>query len=180
MAVLLNLLVSVPDPGAPFLFFEVWEIPIFVALLVIGFKGAGVVAGLNTLVLEAVKPGSVPAGPLYNLIAVLSTFVGIMVVRRFAPGGLEGRRRLWVLGTLLGASVRVLVMTVVNWIVLPLPFPLGFGSFGLTASEVPPLLVPIGIFNFILAIYSVPTAFSLYAALRSRSRGSIATTGGAK
>ena len=63
LAIILNLVVSVPAPFADFLFYEVWEVPIVVALLILGFWGAGTVALLNALILEAVKPGALPTGP---------------------------------------------------------------------------------------------------------------------
>jgi len=168
LAAILNLLISVPDPGATFLFFEVWEIPILAALLIIGIRGATTVAVLNAVVLEAVKPGALPTGPLYNLIAVLSTFVGVLLAKRATDTWKLRRKILWISATAAGASVRTLAMTLVNWIVLPLPYPIGFGSFGVTAAAVPSLLVPIGIFNFIVALYSVPLAFSVYWALVAR------------
>ncbi len=168
LAAVLNLAVSVPDPGATFLFFEIWEIPILVALFIIGIRGAATVAVLNALVLEVVKPGSLPTGPLYNLIAVLSTFGGVLLAMRIAKSWSVGRKTLVISATIAGASVRTLVMTVVNGIILPLPYPIGFGSFGVTAAQVPSYLVPIGIFNFTLALYSIPFAFSAYWALVAR------------
>jgi riboflavin transporter FmnP len=168
LAAVLNILISVPDPGATFLFFEVWEIPILAVLLIMGIQGAATVAVLNALVLEVVKPGALPTGPLYNLIAILSTFVGVLLAKRVTGSWKLGRKILWISATVAGAFVRTLVMTLVNWIVLPLPYPIGFGSFGVTAAQVPPLLVPIGIFNFIVASYSIPLAFSAYWALIAR------------
>jgi riboflavin transporter FmnP len=168
LAAVLNLLISVPDPGATFLFFEVWEIPILAVLLIMGIQGAATVAVLNALVLEVVKPGSLPTGPLYNLIAILSTFVGVLLAKHVTGSWKLRRKTLWISATVAGASVRTLVMTFVNWIVLPLPYPIGFGSFGVTAAQVPSFLVPIGIFNFIVASYSVPLAFSAYWALAAR------------
>ena len=125
-------------------------------------------AVLNALVLEVVKPGSLPTGPLYNLIAILSTFVGVLLAKHVTGSWKLRRKTLWISATVAGASVRTLVMTFVNWIVLPLPYPIGFGSFGVTAAQVPSFLVPIGIFNFIVASYSVPLAFSAYWALAAR------------
>lgn len=168
LAAILNLLISVPDPGASFLLFEVWEIPILTVLLIMGIRGAATVAVLNALVLEAIKPGALPTGPLYNLIAILSTFVGVLLSRRVIEAWKLGTKTLWISATIAGASIRTLVMTLVNWIVLPLPYPIGFGSFGVTAAQVPSYLVPIGIFNFIVALYSVPLAFSTHRALVAR------------
>ncbi len=167
LAIILNFLISVPDPGATFLFFEVWEVPIYAILLILGVRSAATVAVLNALVLEVVKPGSLPTGPLYNLIAILATFSGILLAKRASGSGELGRRVLWVPAAVAGACIRTLVMTLVNWIVLPVPPPIGFG---LERTAVTAYLVPIGVFNFIVAIYSVPVAFSVYWAVAKRYR----------
>ena len=72
--------------------------------------------------------------------------------------------------TLSGAALRTAVMTVVNGIVLPLPYPVGFGSglFPITQADVPGLLIPIGVFNFTIALYTIPLAFTLTRAVESR------------
>jgi riboflavin transporter FmnP len=170
LAVILNFLISVPAPYADFLLYEVWEVPILISLLILGFWGGTTVAVLNTLVLEIVKPGALPTGPVYNLVAELAMFVGVVVAVR------AGRRLRWkslltvVTATALGVATRTAVMTVVNGVVLPMPYPLGFGSFGVTQAQVPALLVLIGVFNATVALYTIPFAFSIGRALSSRYR----------
>jgi len=170
LAVVLNLVVAVPAPYEPFLLYEVWEVPILLAVLVLGFWDGATVAVLNTLLLEAYRPGALPVAPLYNLAAQISMFVGVLPVDREArKRGWEGRKVVPV-ATAAGAALRTAVMTVVNGIVLPLPYPVGFGSglFPITQAEVPGLLVPIGAFNFTIALYTVPLAYTLARAVESR------------
>lgn len=170
LAAVLDLAVSVPAPFADFLFYEFWEVPVVVALLLLRFWGGVTVATVNTFVLEAVKPGALPTGPFYNLVAEFSMFVGILAAKR-ASRSLDLRTpSLVAVATLAGAVVRTLVLTLVNGIVLPMPYPFGFGSFGVTQAQVPGLLILIGVFNFTLALYTIPLAFSIERAVIARYR----------
>ena len=170
LAVVLNLAVALPAPYEPFLFYEVWEVPILLAVLILGFWDGTMVAAINTLLLEAYRPGALPVAPLYNLMAQLSMFAGVLPVDRAARRRGWGGKELVPVATAAGASLRTAVMTVVNGIVLPLPYPIGFGSglFPITPADVPGLLVPIGIFNFTIALYTVPLAYTLARAVESR------------
>jgi riboflavin transporter FmnP len=167
LALVLNLLVSVPAPYAGFLFYEVWEIPILLSVLLLGFWSGVTVAALNSIVLEGLKPGPLPSGPVYNFIAEVSMFVGVVLVlsvgrrRGWSPAGAVGA------ATAVGIATRTAVMTIVNAIVLPLPYPIGFGPF-VTAAQVPWYLVLIGIFNATTALYTVPLAYSVSRAVMAR------------
>ena len=170
LAVVLNLVVAVPAPYEPFLFYEVWEVPILLAVLVLGFWDGTTVAVLNTLLLEAYRPGALPVAPLYNLAAQLSMFAGVLPVDRGARKRWWEGRRVVLVATASGAVLRTAVMTIVNGIILPLPYPVGFGSglFPITQADVPGLLAPIGAFNFTIALYTVPLAYTLARAVESR------------
>jgi len=170
LAVVLNLTVAIPAPYEPFLFYEVWEIPILLAVLILGFWDGATVAVLNTALLEAYRPGALPVAPLYNLAAQLSMFAGVLLVDRQARRGGWGAGRVVPAATASGALVRTGAMTVVNAIILPLPYPVGFGSglFPITPAAVPGLLVPIGVFNFTIALYTVPLAYTLAKAVEVR------------
>ena len=170
LAMVLNLAVAVPAPFEPFLFYEVWEVPILLGVLILGFWDGATVAVLNTLLLEAYRPGALPVAPFYNLAAQLSMFAGVFPVDRAArKRGWEGRK-LVPTATATGGALRTAVMTVVNGIILPLPYPLGFGSglFPIMQADVPGLLVPIGVFNFTIALYTIPLAYTLARAVESR------------
>src|SRR3990170_7170359 len=71
----------VPYPFAPFLLYQIWEIPIVVAFLLIGPKYGVSISILNTAVLLAIFPGASPTGPFYNLAASLSMLLGVYITR---------------------------------------------------------------------------------------------------
>jgi len=170
LAIVLNLAIAIPAPYEPFLLYEVWEVPILLAVLMLGFWDGTTVAVLNTLLLEAYRPGALPIAPFYNLAAQLSMFAGVLPVDRAARKREWEGKKLVPVATAAGAALRTAVMTVVNGIVIPLPYPIGFGSglFPLTQADVPGLLVPIGAFNFTIALYTIPIAYSLARAVESR------------
>ncbi len=155
-AVALNLSpVKVPAPYAPFLIYQLWEIPIVAALLLFGPRIGVAVAVINTLVLLAVFPGALPTGPFYNLAAVLSMLFGIYVTLRLAAkvSKMRSETLIIVSSTALGTVWRVGVMTIMNWILLRYPPPVGYSMPEVAVLGVLPL---IGIFNLTLALYTVP------------------------
>lgn len=166
LAVVLNLTVYFPAPYAPFLNYEVWEIPIVLALLMYGLRAGVTVAVLNTLVLE-LHAGPLPTGPFYNLFAVLSMFLGVLIAGALSRKMKFGTPTLAASATVLGASIRVGIMTVVNATVLPLPYPLGFS---LPPDAIPPLLVVIAIFNGTVALYTVPASYLIHRKVLLRYR----------
>lgn len=166
LAVVLNG-VSVPAPYAGFLLYGIWEVPVLVAFLYLGLAGGVAVAALNGFALEFVNPGGLPTGPLYNLIAEVAMFAGIMVAQRLIHGG-KGMPFV-AAATAFGAAARTGVMTLVNGLVLAQPYPIGFGSFGVTQASVPGLLVLIAVFNFTVVLYVVPSAYGITRAISARS-----------
>src|SRR4030042_1148320 len=68
---------ALPAPYAMFLYYQIWEIPIVAAFILIGLKSGVTITLLNTAVLLAVFPGASPTGPFYNLAAALSMLLGI-------------------------------------------------------------------------------------------------------
>ena len=75
---------KIPAPYAPFLYYQLWEIPIVVAFLAMGPKAGVTVTVINTLILLAVFPGSLPVGPIYNFVAVLAMLLGIYIPYKVA------------------------------------------------------------------------------------------------
>lgn len=165
LAFVLNIAISVPAPYAPFLFYEVWEVPILLAVILLGLRYGATVAVLNTLVVQVYRQGALPTGPLYNLIAQLAMIAGVLVAQRTSGGRAWSEALKVGLATATGATVRTLVMTVVNGLVLTQPYPLGFSY---PASLVPWTLVLIGVFNFTLTLYTVPVSYSMAKAVRMR------------
>lgn len=160
---------KVPAPYAPFLIYQLWEIPIVAASLLYGFRVGVATSIINTLVLLVVFPGALPTGPLYNLAAVLSTLVGVYVVQKFMGKHFSKGRDaiLAISSTVLGIIVRVGVMTIVNWALVGYPPPIGFGY----PSEVVVAMLPvIGFFNATLALYTIPIGYFLARAVGSRTK----------
>ena len=166
LAVVLNGL-TVPAPFAGFLLYGIWEIPVLLALLMLGFWGGVTVAALNGVALEFVNPGGLPTGPFYNFIAEVSMFVGILALQRVARSKRLGWPTVVAGGTAAGALTRTGVMTVVNWFALAQPYPIGFGPF-VTQAQVPGYLVLIGAFNITASLYIIPVAFSISKGVATR------------
>ncbi|MBI3841252.1 MAG: hypothetical protein HY297_04790 [Thaumarchaeota archaeon] len=164
LAVVLNR-ISVPDPFATYLLFGLWEIPVVLALLVLGFWGGVSVASVNALALEALNPGTLPTGPLYNLIAEASMLVGVVGFQAVARKFGQSTAVLAAGATLVGGALRTGVMSVVNFLALPQSPPIGFN---IPYNALPGYLVAIAVFNFAVALYTVPLAFSIREAVAVR------------
>ncbi|MBO3802753.1 MAG: hypothetical protein JTT11_02595 [Candidatus Brockarchaeota archaeon] len=160
---------KIPAPFAPYLIYQVWEIPIVVSLLLFGPKVATLISIINTLVLLAVFPGALPTGPFYNLAALLSMLMGICLFKKMAPRTSEGRREPLLLAALtaFGVVARVAVMTFFNWACLPQSPPIGFG---MPMAVVVAALPVIGFFNATLALYTIPLAYFIAKAVRSSTK----------
>jgi len=158
---------KVPAPYAPFLIYQIWEIPIVAVFLLYGPSAAVSVSILNTIILLAVYPGSLPVGPLYNFAAVLSMLLGVYVVHRLAYAHLGGRREaaMTVSYTIAGIITRVGVMSIVNGVFLPYPYPIGYG---IPVEAAIALLPVLGFFNATIALYTVPTGYFLARAIKHR------------
>ena len=178
LAVVLNIYgPKIPYPLYPFLWFQLWEIPIVTAFLMAGPRSGVIVATINTLLLLAVFPGGLPTGPLYNFVAILSMFLGMYLPYWYAKRqcktenfGVYLRRNLVlfsVTAIALGALLRVLLLTVVNYFALQQTFPIGFSM----PVEAVIVFLPLGaIFNAIVALYTIPIAIGIAAVIMSRTK----------
>lgn len=160
---------KIPAPYAPFLKYQIWEIPIVAAFILYGPAVGVATSIMNTIILLAVYPGELPTGPLYNLVAVLSMLLGVYVIHRFAANHFSRRREaiLTASSTALGTIIRVGFMSIVNWTFLRYPYPVGFSIpvEGLTA-----MLPVIGFFNATLALYTIPVGYFLARAVSSGTK----------
>lgn len=156
--------IGVPAPYAPFLVYQIWEIPIVAVFLLFGPKYGISVAVLNALVLLAIfiGPGGLPSGPFYNLIAVLSMLLGVYIVHKvFAiktrqktqDSVIQYGPRLITTSTTLGITLRVAIMTLVNYVVLRYSYPIGYS---MPQGAILATLPLIALFNGTLALYTVP------------------------
>jgi len=159
--------IKIPAPYAPFLIYQLWEIPIVTVSILYGFSIGIYVSIINTLILILIYPGALPTGPIYNFIAVLSMLSGIYIIKKFSVNFIliKNEKISIVASTILGTVMRVITMTIINWIVLPFPPPIGF--------SIPPditltFLPLIGFFNATLTFYTIPLGEILAKAIKNR------------
>jgi riboflavin transporter FmnP len=159
-------------PLAQGLIYQIWEIPIIIALLIISPIAAIAISGLNTLVLFAVFQGVLPTGPLYNLAATLSMQLGIVIAliigRKFycAKGpekSILSSFKWGLVATGFGMFTRTALMSVLLYFALPQTPPIGF-SFPLEATIA--YLPFAAIFNASLAAYTILIAYFIAGRVR--------------
>lgn len=161
--------------AAPFAFFlkyQFWEIAIVTAFLLYGAKVGVSISTINTLVLLAFFPGDLPTGPLYNFIAVLSMLSGIYIIQRVAGKRFSKGKEviLTALSTGAGIVIRVIVMSIVNWIVLPMGPPFGFS---LPVSQLPYMLSVVALFNATIVLYTIPISYIIARAVATGTKAQI-------
>jgi len=154
--------IQVNFPLAQGLIYQIWEIPIVIAFLIISPVAGLGVSLLNTAVLFAIFPGALPTGPAYNLAATLSMQVGIFaavaVGKRFFcsknPDTNVLHKAKWAAAaTTTGILARVAFMSIVLYFALPQPPPIGFSfPLDLTIGYLPFA----AFFNATLALYTIP------------------------
>ncbi|MCL2358918.1 hypothetical protein [Candidatus Bathycorpusculum sp.] len=157
--------ISLPYPLMPALVYQLWEIPIVIAFLIISPIVGIAVALLNTSVLFVLFPGALPTGPLYNLLATLFMQIGIYAAITISkkvtgyktPQTNSHTSIKWLLtATGLGALTRVAFMTVILYFALPQTPPIGY-AFDQTATNA--FLPLAALFNATLALYTIPTSW---------------------
>ncbi|MBS7630514.1 hypothetical protein KEJ47_02885 [Candidatus Bathyarchaeota archaeon] len=167
LTVVLNLSpFKIPAPYAPFLIYQIWEIPIVAVTLLYCFKTGIIISFVNTLVLLIVFPGALPTGPFYNLAAVLSMLFGIVsAVKLSSKSNRSSGLRELTASTGLGLALRVTAMTLINGTLLPYPPPLGFGiPFEIVTAYLP----LIALFNATITLYTIPVGYALAKAVKKR------------
>jgi len=158
-------------PYAMFLFYQIWEIPIVAAFILGGLKSGVTISILNTAVLLAVFPGASPTGPFYNLAAVLSMLLGIYLAYKLVASKQRAENptfrystKIIAFSTTLGIIFRVGVMSIVNYVFLRFPPPVGYSY---TEAAIIPFLPVVGFFNATLALYTIPTGLLIANVIKS-------------
>jgi riboflavin transporter FmnP len=155
-------------PFAQGLVYQIWEIPIIVAFLIISPIAGLTISLLNTAVLFAIFPGVLPTGPVYNLAATLSMQIGIFAAltigKKIACSKNKDLNVLlkakWAtISTAFGVLTRVAFMSVILYFALPQPAPIGFASFGFDQRATILYLPFAALFNATLALYTIPVGF---------------------
>jgi len=155
-----------PAPYAPFLYYQVWEIPIITAFALYGPLIAVAISIINTIALLVLFPGALPTGPLYNLAAILGMLLGVYTAHMLSEHlSLKGSATLSILATGFGIFFRVIVMLFVNWAFIRYPPPVGFS---MTDEAILAMLPFIAFFNATLALYTIPAGYMLARAVSSR------------
>jgi riboflavin transporter FmnP len=159
-------------PFLPFLKYQFWEVAIVIAFLLYGAKVGISISAINTLVLFAFFPGDLPTGPIYNLIAVLSMLSGIYIIQKVACNRFSRGRELILtaLSTGVGVITRVVVMTIVNWIVLPMSTPFGYN---IASDALPELVALVAFFNATIVAYTIPLSYFIAKAVATGTKTQI-------
>jgi riboflavin transporter FmnP len=166
---------KIPAPYAPFLQYQLWEIPIVIAFIAIGVKEGLFISVVNALVLLVYDPGPILMGPFYNLLAVLSMMLGFFIPYKLATRGInienvkkmvKQKMTLLIISTTAAAIVvRVTVMSVTNYFALPQTAPIGLS---IPLPDTVAILPLIAVFNASVAAYTIPIALGIALAISSR------------
>jgi riboflavin transporter FmnP len=157
--------IALEAPFAQGLIYQVWEIPIVIAFLIISPVAGITVSLVNTAVLFALFPGILPTGPFYNLVACLSMQVGIyaaVAIGKRAYCKNDPNKNIlksikWAgIATTLGILTRVIFMSILLYFALPQEAPIGFKSFGFDQALTNAYLPFAAFFNATLALYTIP------------------------
>tara|TARA_B100000029_G_scaffold516569_1_gene631226 strand:- start:8013 stop:8621 length:609 start_codon:yes stop_codon:yes gene_type:complete len=160
-----------PAPYAPFLIYSIWEIPLYICLLLFGPLTAMIAGVINFISLLVFFPGQLFTGPLYNLIAIYGSYLGIILIKKrkkFVLDTSKATKDIFSINMLLiilsPMIFRTVIMTVVNFIVLPQPPPIGFS---IPMEGIPSVLGLIAIFNSTTILYSIPLAYLVARSVKS-------------
>lgn len=166
---------KIPAPYAPFLYYQIWEIPIVIAFLSLGLVAGLIISAVNTVILTVYFPGYSPLGPFYNLIAILSMMLGVYIPYLIVTRGSRTEnlpdilkkhaKMITISATALGIVFRIVNTSVMNYFALQQPYPIGFSYKPAAALA----FLPLGaLFNGTLALYTIPTAFAITIPVLSR------------
>jgi len=169
--------IRIPAPYAPFLYYQIWEIPIIIAFLLISPRAGIAVSIMNTLFLFVIFPGNLPTGPAYNLAAILTMQIGIfateILLKKVAKHDNSKAETMkykpkWIAAsTAMGIITRVAFMTVLLYFAIPQDPPIGF-SF---SQEVTVALLPLeAFFNATVALYTIPAAYLICSTVKKHVR----------
>ena len=144
----------------PTLWFQLWEIAVVAAFFLLGIKSAVFVAILNTIVLLAISPGTAFNEPLTNLIAILSTMIGVYAAYKLLDLKSSGettnsRQKVILFSTTLGIISRLAIM---------LPYLYIMASF-LGISVIIAILPLFALYDLIVALYTIPLGYLIASAV---------------
>lgn len=150
--------ISIPAPFFPFISYEIWEIPLVMIILLIGFKVGFVIATINAFFLLAFFPRPTTIGAIIASFAMLfGIFFSYKLLKRNLNQDKAVSSKKVMLSCTLGAIVfRTLIMAFVNYAILRYPFPLGLN---LPEPAILAFMPFVAIFNLTEPLYVVPISF---------------------
>jgi riboflavin transporter FmnP len=166
-------------PFAQGLVYQIWEIPIVAAFLIVTPSAGLAISLLNTAALFAFFPGALPTGPFYNLAATLSMQAGIFVAywisKRITQSKMQDPMQQfkpkWIaFSTATGITFRVVFMSILLYFALPQPYPIGYQSFGFTQALTIAYLPFAAFFNATLALYTIPIGYFVARTIKKNLR----------
>ena len=182
-SILAILPLSIPYPPIPYLKFDLAEIPVMVALLCFG-PIPGIGSALIYWAILLLRGEFSPIGPSMKFLAVFSMLIGLWIgVKVF-----RGSRFTLHLSFLLGAFLRVLSMSAMNYIVAYLLFPNFMSLAARTISMVLGIKISGGlsclitvlaftaVFNLIHSILSIAPSILIVKYISSRELPHLKTT----
>lgn len=145
---------KVPYPGQPFLKFDALGIPMLLSYFIFGLLSGTITSVVAWL---SIAPRD-PFSGFMKFLAEFSTIIGVYVVLRARrPTG-----RFWkALSLASGVTVRVVVTTIANILLLPVFMPTFYQSYAAVVISVPSF----GVFNAIQGTISVLGGFMVYEAV---------------
>ena len=123
-AILAILPLSFPFPIITYLKFDFAEIPVVVAFLMFG-TWPGMVSAITLWILLNFFGSWTPIGPAMKFASVISTLIGLWIGSGFKNAPIKGFKT-WghsILMITLGAIMRIIVMSVLNYVVIWIMFP---------------------------------------------------------
>jgi riboflavin transporter FmnP len=149
--------ISVPAPFFPLLFYEVWEIPIVVALFLVGPKPAAAVGLIASFALLAFRPTYMAIGGIVACVSMLAgAYTGYWLsLRKVTQEKTPSARKTVVFCTAGAIIFRTLVMAIQNYAMLRYPI------IGLNLSEavIIAIIPPIALFNATEPLYVIPLGY---------------------
>ena len=156
--------ISIPSPffGLPY---QVWEIPIFVAFLVVGPVPGLFIALIGSLALLVLHPNIVGFGGIVACLAMLGGFhlACKLVTRNTTPEKPPSTKRVVIATTAGGVIFRTGIMAVQNYYMLPL-MGLDFPQ-SVLVTVVSPV---VALFNATEPLYVIPISYFLGKAINSQ------------
>jgi riboflavin transporter FmnP len=161
--------ISIPAPYFPFIAYEIWEIPLIVIFLLVGFKQGAVVALINGLILLAFFPRFTIIG---SVIASICMLTGVYVAFRlttykFPQEKIKWTKKLVITCTAGAILFRTLIMGIINYTLLGYPVPFGLH---LSPQMILTIMPFIAIFNVTEPLYVIPIGYLIANALKTRTQ----------